>query len=163
MEGNDEKKEKNIINKNDLLKELIQKQRPDCCKEKKLALSDMKRIVRNVNTSILGTECCFWNGYVTNKNNQNRPKYITFYFRNKKVSLHRLLYCNFRDSLLQNKYLKYICNNKGICCNVNHLKKVGKNVSKKYIKKNKKLKCPNENIKNPNVSESKVDNLVVFD
>jgi len=129
MEGNKEKKEKsNLINKNDILTELIEKQRKDVCQDKKLLLSDMKRIVNNINMSIFSKECCFWNGYVANKDNKQRPKYITFYFHHKKVSLHRLLYCNYVDNLESGQYLKYICSNKGICCNVNHFNKVKKKI-----------------------------------
>ena len=91
----------------------------------KLSLQDLKRISNNLDTSIFNeNECVIWKGYVTNKNNSQRAKYINFYFNHKKMALHRLLYINFIDFLDKNQYIKYTCNNKGQCCNLNHIKKV---------------------------------------
>lgn len=84
----------------------------------------MKRICKYINNSIFDEdECCLWNGYITNINNTNKGTYVNFYFRNKKVALHRLLYSNFVAPLSSSEYLKFNCNNKGICCNVNHYEK----------------------------------------
>jgi hypothetical protein len=47
-----------------------------------------------------------------------------FYFNGKKVALHRLLYNNFLGDLDDSEYLKYNCENKGKCCNLNHFKRV---------------------------------------
>jgi hypothetical protein len=56
-------------------------------------------------------------------NNLNKGRYVNFYFRRKKVALHRLLYVNFIGNLNDDEYLKFSCDNKGICCNIHHLKK----------------------------------------
>ena len=49
--------------------------------------------------------------------------YVNFYFRKKKVALHRLLYINFIGHLDDDEYLKFNCENKGKCCNVHHMNK----------------------------------------
>jgi hypothetical protein len=61
------------------------------------------------------------NGYITNNSSESKPSYINFYFRGKKIALHRLLYENYIGDINNNQYLKYTCCNKGICCNINHL------------------------------------------
>ena len=43
------------------------------------------------------------------------------------MALHRLLYANFVGNINDNEYLKFSCDNRGKCCNINHLVK--------YIKK----------------------------
>lgn len=91
----------------------------------------MKRICKYIDTSIFDkNKCCLWNGYITNINNSNKGTYVNFYFRNKKVALHRLLYSNFVAPLNSSEYLKFNCDNKGICCNINHYEKY------KYSKNN---------------------------
>lgn len=123
-------------NKNDLLKELIKNQRKNIKVENKLLLSDLKRISNNLDSNIFSNdECCIWNGYITNNNNENRSKYINFYFNHKKTALHRLLYINYVDNLDKKEYIKYSCKNKGICCNINHIKKTKKKKNNKIIKK----------------------------
>ena len=122
--------------KNDLLKELIKNQRKNIKVENKLLLSDLKRISNNLDSNIFSNdECCIWNGYITNNNNENRSKYINFYFNHKKTALHRLLYINYVDNLEKKEYIKYTCKNKGICCNINHIKKTKKKKNIKVIKK----------------------------
>ena len=37
--------------------------------------------------------------------------------------MHRILYINFVEDLTKEEYLKFMCQNKGSCCNINHLKK----------------------------------------
>lgn len=116
---------------NDMFKELIQRQRKNIPNDKKLQLTDLKRICKYINSSIFNKKiCCIWDGYITNKNNTTKGTYINFYFKKKKVALHRLLYSNFVDDLYVNEYLKFNCDNKGMCCNIHHLKKF------KYQKKN---------------------------
>ena len=56
-------------------------------------------------------------------NNLDKGTYVNFYFRNKKVALHRLLYSNYREPLDSSDYLKCSCENKGMCCNVHHYEK----------------------------------------
>ena len=120
--------------------ELIKKQRKKCKEAKKLTLHDIKRISKNIKTSIFDSSgCCLWDGYVTNKNKTNKSSYINFYFRHRKVALHRLLYENYVEELHDDEYIKYSCDNKGACCNVNHMytlntKKVN---NKEIVKKTK--------------------------
>lgn len=112
------------ISSNEIFKSLIKNQLSDVPIQWKLNISDMKRICKYVNTSIFDKhKCCIWNGYITNVNNSNKGTYINFYFKKKKVALHRLLYSNFVAPLDSSEYLKFNCDNKGICCNVNHYEK----------------------------------------
>jgi hypothetical protein len=65
-----------------------------------------------------------WDGYITNSKNTRKGTYINFFFRNKKVALHRLLYENFIGALNDDYYLKFSCDDnetKGKCCNTNHM------------------------------------------
>lgn len=110
-------------NSNKIFKELIKRQLPNVPSQWKLNINDMKRICKYIETSIFGDNCCVWTGYITNMNNSNKGTYVNFYFRNKKVALHRLLYSNFVAPLDNSEYLKFSCDNKGICCNVNHYEK----------------------------------------
>ena len=134
-----------VANNNHLLKELLKRQRKDVDEDKKLYLHDIKRICKNISSSIFsGDDCCIWNGYITNLNKANKGTYINFYFRQRKVALHRLLYLNYVGDLSNSEYLKFSCENKGICCNVHHLRKFTYNKIPKQIcfdkKKNKKKK-----------------------
>jgi len=109
-------------NKNEILNELLSKQRKNITTDKKLQYSDLKRICKFLSSSIFDSNnCSLWTGYVTNANNINKGVYINFYFRNKKIALHRLLYINFIDDLSDNEYLKFSCINKGKCCCIAHL------------------------------------------
>jgi hypothetical protein len=115
----------NNNNQNIIYQELIKNQRKDLTLEKKLKLSDLKRISSYLSTSIFGNNCSIWNGYITEfKNNSH---YINFYFNGKKHALHRLLYYNFIGEIEENEYLKYKCVNKGRCCCIEHFEKVNSN------------------------------------
>ncbi|CAH6421007.1 Hypothetical protein MVR_LOCUS235 [uncultured virus] len=108
----------------DLLSEMIQRQITDGCIDKKLDINDMKRICKYINTSIFGTDCCLWQGYITNQSSANKGTYVNFYFQERKVALHRLLYDNFVEEVSkENEYIKFTCSNAGTCCNVNHMSK----------------------------------------
>jgi hypothetical protein len=133
------------IDNNELFKELIEKQKDNLPISQKLQFNDIKRICKYINQSIFDqNKCVIWNGYVTNSNNQTKGKYINFYFRKKKVALHRLLYTNFIEDLSENEYLKFSCENKGTCCNIHHLNKFtyNKPINRKInkIKENQKKK-----------------------
>ena len=105
-----------------VFQELMKKQIVTCKEVRKLTLHDIKRISKNLNTSIFNKDTCsLWGGYITNKNNNNKSKYINFYFRQRKVALHRLLYENYVSEIRNNQYIKYTCDNKGFCCNINHM------------------------------------------
>ena len=140
-------------NNNDILKKLVKRQLKNINPEFKLSNSDLNRISNNLPDDIFSTDCCIWKGYITNNNN-NRAKYINFYFNKKKIALHRLLYINFKGELKKNEYIKYSCNNKGKCCNINHIKKV--NNEKKNNNKNNKVENKQKFIKNKS-------NIVSFD
>lgn len=136
-----DKKHKN----NNMFKELIKKQRNNIPNDKKLQLNDLKRICKHINYSIFDKKICsIWSGYITNHNNSTKGTYINFYYKKKKVALHRLLYYNFIDDINTDEYLKFSCNNKGTCCNIYHLKKF------KYHKKKKSCENTIHNKKNKN-------------
>jgi hypothetical protein len=131
----DKKKIKNkqddtIDTKDKMVKIMIKLQLSKVPLDKKLTFKDMKRICKNINSDIFNNDICsIWTGHITNSNNGAKGKYINFYFRGKKRALHRLLYTNFVGMLLKDEYLKFSCENKGICCNINHLNKFKYNIS----------------------------------
>lgn len=134
-----------INTNNEIFKELIRKQLIDVPAEWKLGINDIKRICKYIYESIFDKEkCCIWNGYVTNMNNTNKGTYVNFYFKNKKVALHRLLYSNFVAPLDSSEYLKFNCNNKGICCSVGHYEKY------KYSKNKREPTAPKDKPVNTN-------------
>lgn len=107
-----------------ILNEMLDKQLKAIPANKKMAFSDMKRMVKYIDKSIFSRkDCCLWNGYVTNSNVSGKVQYVNFYFKKRKTALHRILYSNFVDSLSDDEYLKFTCENRGKCCNVNHMKK----------------------------------------
>ena len=119
---NNVNKESTILSKNQILIQMLQLQRKGLPNNMRLDMDDIKRIVYNINNSpFTETECCLWNGYVTDNN--EKCKYINFYFKHHKIALHRLLYINFVEDLETNNYLKFTCKNKGICCNIKHIEK----------------------------------------
>jgi hypothetical protein len=141
-------KKKPTKNSNEIFKELIKKQLLDVPSQWKLNINDMKRICKYIDTSIFDNKnCCIWNGYITNMNNSNKGTYVNFYFRNKKVALHRLLYSNFVAPLDSSEYLKFNCDNKGICCNINHYEKYKYSKNNNLAKKEHKYKEPKKEIK----------------
>ena len=127
-------KNSKLDNNNKLYKDMIAKQ-INVTNVNKLSTQDIQRITKNLSKSIFdNNECSIWNGYITNLNNNNRGTYINFYFKRKKIALHRLLYNNYVSELNSNEYIKYTCENKGKCCNINHMKKFEYNTKKKkYI------------------------------
>jgi hypothetical protein len=126
-----------------ILKELCDKQIKDIQNDKRLCHSDLVRIARNVNNSLFEHDCSIWDGYITNSNKENKSQYINFFFKSKKIALHRLLYLNFIGPMKDSEYLRFECDNKGKCCCLNHLIKYDKvpdpddptNIGKKRGKK----------------------------
>lgn len=92
---------------------------------KKFTYKDIMRIVKHIEKSIFGKQCCIWKGFIANEK-PNKSPYINFYFREKKLALHRLLYSNYVNTLSSNEYIKYSCKNKGKCCTLNHMIKYEK-------------------------------------
>jgi hypothetical protein len=133
-------------NNDDILCKLIKNQKQDISLEKKLTFSDLKRISSNLSNDIFDDNCSLWNGYVTNMNSKKNNCYISFFYKNKKIALHRLLYINFIGELKDDEYLKFNCENKGKCCSLNHLVKSCIETENKYYinKKNAKLETVNQ-------------------
>jgi len=125
-----------------VLEELIKKQKEKVPLAYKLSYSDIKRLSKNINTSIFGEECAIWKGFVNIKS--NNKKYVNFYFRKKKIAINRILYINYKDTLNPSEYLCYTCSNQGTCCNINHISIKNKNGNKKvkHIKENTISKKP---------------------
>ena len=118
-----------IISKNQILSDMLNLQRKGLTSKFKLDIDDIQRIIYNINTSPFSDkECCIWSGYITD-NEKCNSKYINFYFKHHKIALHRLLYINYVDDLDNNSYLRFICKNKGICCNITHIEKSNKKYS----------------------------------
>ncbi len=113
------------LEKKKYLRELISNQLKNIQPNRRLLYKDLCRISKYIDSSIFDEdECCLWNGYITNSKNARKVTYINFFFRNKKVALHRLLYENFVGILSDDYYLKFSCDddeNKGKCCNINHM------------------------------------------
>ena len=130
------------MNKNLLFQELIKNQRKNLSNDRKLGLSDLKRISSYLNKSIFVEECSLWDGYITEI--KNSTSFVNFFYNGKKQALHRLLYYNFVDDVSDNEYLKFSCENKGKCCCIKHILKLKKN-EKKTIEK-------------PNMSENNTEN-----
>lgn len=130
---------------NMLLKELLKKQIKNTSSDKKLNFNDIKRISKFISSSIFDKKkCVIWNGYITNEKNHSKGTYVNFYFNKKKIALHRLLYINYVDEISDNEYIKFICKNKGKCCNVNHMKKYI------YTKNNDSEHKSNDNLQQSN-------------
>lgn len=109
---------------NQIIAEMIRNQLSDVAADKRLLHTDFRRIVRYIGTSIFTPGVCsLWQGYVTDRKTKNKGSYVNFYFRQKKVALHRLLYLNFLGPLADDEYVKFTCDNKGHCCSVHCLQK----------------------------------------
>ena len=152
------------ISKNKILVELINNQNDDIDNDKKLDVKSLQRISRNVETSLFGNDCVFWQGYITYIQSTD-VHYINFFFNGKKHALHRLLYLNFIGDLKKNEYLKYKCENKGKCCNINHILKI--NSKNKSLEKDQIEKKIDSNNKNKNTIElisgdKKNDKLIII-
>lgn len=147
------------MNTNYILIQMLQFQRKNLIYKYKLELLDIKRIISNLTVSPFNNnnECCIWNGYVTT--NYNKISYINFYFKHHKMALHRLLYINYIGDINNKQYLKFTCNNKGICCNLKHITKCIDTENEKSI-----TDTPSSNIqfvKLPNVSQPRQIKFIV--
>ena len=91
------------MNKTIIFQELIQNQRKNIISDKKLSLSDLKRISIYLSNSIFTNDCSLWDGYVTEIKNNNA--FVNFFFNGKKQALHRLLYNNFVNDINENEYI----------------------------------------------------------
>lgn len=123
---------KNSFEKKKYLTELNSNQLRHIRPDRRLVYRDLCRVSKYISSSIFDDDnCCIWDGYVTNAKNTKKGTYINFFFRNKKVALHRLLYENFVGPLGDDYYLKFSCDgqeNRGRCCNVKHMMKYKYNI-----------------------------------
>jgi hypothetical protein len=120
-----------MSSKKTLMNELIDKQLKNINQTKKFGYNDITRIVKNIDKSIFGNECSLWGGYVANID-RNKSPYINFYFRERKLALHRLLYYNYIGPISENEYIKFSCDNKGKCCTLKHFIKYEKDYNPTY-------------------------------
>jgi hypothetical protein len=103
------------------LENLFKFQRPkikDSGNYGKMLFEDIKRVDLYIHSNIFNSRsCCIYTGEI-------KKTYSTISFRGKKVSLIRLLYHNYIDHISENNKIEYIaeCDNKGICCNLNHFR-----------------------------------------
>jgi hypothetical protein len=105
----------------DMLSDMIINQRKDIVETQnygKMLFKDLKRLEKYLPKNIFHTdECVIYSGYI------NKQKFICgFYFNKKKVLVNRLLYHNFIGHLDNNIIIENTCENKGICCNIKHLR-----------------------------------------
>ncbi len=134
IEQLDNKSSSDENNNNNKIRELLTRQLKNVCSTKKLSYNDVKRISKFLSSSIFDKEkCSLWTGYVTNEKNQSKGTYINFYFNKKKIALHRLLYLNYLGDISNDEYIKFSCENKGKCCNINHMVKYSYNKPVEYI------------------------------
>lgn len=113
-----------MSSKKKLLAELCVKQRKHKCEKYQMKINDLTRFLKHINSSIFNTnECVLWTGSLT-KCNSGKSHYVNYYLNKRKLALHRILYINFVDDLENKHYLKYTCDNPGICCNIKHFIKV---------------------------------------
>jgi len=148
------------ISKNKILVELVNNQKQNIENEKKLDVKSLQRISRNVEGSLFEDKCILWQGYITYISSTD-VHYINFFFNGKKHALHRLLYLNFIGDVKKNEYLKYTCNNKGKCCNINHIIKIN---SKKTLELENSVNETNieDNEKNNETKENEISQKVIL-
>jgi len=129
------------------IREMKEKQLITISNTVKLRSCDIHRIVENTSTSIFDPDnCSIWNNYNSYITNKKKGIYINFYFKGKKkIALHRLIYANYKEELTNNEYIRYSCENKGICCNVNHMFKC-EYITETEQQIEKKIDEPPENI-----------------
>ena len=132
LEGIDNSKilinKKILDNNNIFFKELLTNQLKNINSTFKLKYNDIKRISKYLTSSIFDpNNCSLWDGYITNEKNKSKGTYINFYFNKKKIALHRLLFINYIGEISNKEYIRFTCENKGKCCNINHMKKYSYN------------------------------------
>jgi hypothetical protein len=148
------------MDQNKMINEMVNKQLKDVPIEDKMQFSDMKRLCKYFKQSLFDEDgCTVWNGYITNTNNPYKGIYINFYFRRKRVALHRLLYKNYVGHVDNSCFVRLLCKNGKTCCNINHMMKFEKRTyqyPKKMIDDNvKNTKTKNNN----NKSKILLDNV----
>ena len=108
------------MDKNILYKKFIDN-KINCAIKYKLDNDSINKILNNIDDDIFNNDnCVLWTGKIVSKN-KGKSKYINFYFNKQKIMLHRLLFINYVKNIDKKQYIKYTCDNKGICCNINHM------------------------------------------
>ena len=90
----------------------------------------------------------FWSSY------KFKHRVFRKHFNKKKHALHRLLYLNYIGEVKPNEYLKYKCENKGKCCNINHIYKIN---NKKHLEIDKSDTKLEESKKDLNLEDKSDD------
>lgn len=105
------------------LAELVRNQLLDVPEENRLRLTDMERLAKfsDGHSYFDPVRSTLFVGYV----NKNRPQdtCITFFFRKKKVALHRLLFQNYLGELTFRHYVRHLCGHRYSCVNILHLRR----------------------------------------
>jgi len=100
-------------------KKLIQNQRINIAKSgnySKMSFKDLKRLDSYVEGDMFdnSNKCIRYIGEL-------KKNTAIFSFKGKKVSLHRLIYHNFKDHIVRNDIIKFKCPNIGICSKISHI------------------------------------------
>lgn len=106
------------MDNNNNLQKLIKHQREDIKKSgnySKMSFRDLKRLDTYVQGDMFDNDDCVRYTGELKKNT------AIFSFKGKKVSLHRLLFHNYKDHIMRSDIIKFKCPNKGICSNINHI------------------------------------------
>ena len=101
------------------LRNLLSHQRkniPDIGLYGKLLFDDMKRIDLFISGDPIVDvkNCCLFTG-------RRKNDYCYFSYRGRKTSIIRLMYHNFIEDINPLHRIKHTCENKGVCCNLNHI------------------------------------------
>lgn len=97
---------------------LIKNQRSDIKKSgnyNKMNFRDLKRLDTYIEGNIFNEDDCI------RYNGELKKNTAIFSFKGKKVSLHRLLFHNFKRHIIRSDIIKFKCPNKGLCCNLDHI------------------------------------------
>lgn len=150
-------------NTDNFLIELMSNQRKNIPTSKKLQYNDLKRISKYITESIFDeNKCSIWSGYITNQASTSKGTYVNFYYKRRKMALHRLLYINFVNDLSDDEYLKFSCANRGRCTTVHHMNKFKYQISQS-VPEVKEIKAKTiSTVKNINTSGSDDDLYVDF-
>lgn len=79
----------------------------------KMLFEDIQRIEKNIQKDIFLDECTLYKGEIKNG-------FASISYKGKKVSVQRLLYHNYIGMIKRNQFIRYSCENKGICCTLKH-------------------------------------------
>ena len=97
----------------------------------KLSYEDVKRIDKYLRDNIFDSdECCIYRGEL-------KKNYATISYKGKKVSVHRFLFHNYVNEIIESDYIVFKCQHRGICCNLKHFTMSKK---RKIIEEDKQVK-----------------------